>query len=75
MDELAYFLWTAVDHYPQLDVEGHPIKMTSVGQDSMYHKKCLRQIARFVNWWEGTQKKTTCCIELKESNSIEGKLI
>ena len=57
MDELAYFLWTAVDHYPQLDVEGHPIKMTSVGEDLMYHKKCLQQIACFVNWWEGTQKK------------------
>ena len=57
MDELAYFLWIVVDHYPQLDVEGHPIQMTSVGEDLMYHKKCLQQIARFVNWWEGTQKK------------------
>ena len=49
--------------------------MTSVGEDSMYHKKCLQQIARFVNWWEGTQKTKTGCIEMKESKLIEGKLI
>ena len=74
MDKLAYFLWTAVDHYPKFNIEDQPIQMASVGENSMYHKKCLQQIRRFVNWWEESQKTMKGTIEKNELRLIKGKL-